>query len=60
MMAFSVVLVGYSQSLSVSLLAQPQFEAVYSDEQDDFSASWMLAVQMCTVGSAMMGGMLVG
>lgn len=55
-----VILVGYAQNLVVSLLAQPQFEERFSSEEDDFGAVWMLAVQMCSVGSTMLGGLLVG
>ncbi|CAK7241588.1 MAG: hypothetical protein STHCBS139747_003052 [Sporothrix thermara] len=55
-----VILVGYSQSLVVSLLAQPQFQEQFSAQEDDFSAVWMLAVQMCSVASSMLGGMAVG
>ncbi|KAL1910690.1 hypothetical protein Sste5344_003591 [Sporothrix stenoceras] len=55
-----VILVGYAQNLVVSLLAQPQFEERFSGAEDDFGAVWMLAVQMCSVGSSMLGGLLVG
>ncbi|CAK7225110.1 hypothetical protein SCUCBS95973_005748 [Sporothrix curviconia] len=55
-----VILVGYSQNLVVSLLAQPQFQERFSAQEDDFGAVWMLAVQMCSVGSSMLGGMTVG
>ncbi|KIH92509.1 hypothetical protein SPBR_02474 [Sporothrix brasiliensis 5110] len=53
-----VILVGYAQNLAVSLLAQPQFEERFSGDEDDFGAAWMLAVQMCSVGSSMLGGLL--
>ncbi|CAK7267156.1 hypothetical protein SEPCBS119000_002397 [Sporothrix epigloea] len=55
-----VILVGYSQNLVVSLLAQPQFQERFSAQEDDFGAVWMLAVQMCSVSSALLGGMVVG
>lgn len=55
-----VILVGYSQNLIVSLLAQPQFQERFSAQEDDFGAVWMLAVQVCSVGSSMLGGMTVG
>ncbi len=60
LIALPVVLVGYAQNLSVSLLAQPQFQERFSSREDDFSAAWMLAVQVCCVGSSMVGGMLIG
>jgi hypothetical protein len=60
MLMLPVILVGYAQNLVISLLAQPQFEERFSGEEDDFGTVWMLAVQMCSVGSSMLGGLLVG
>ncbi|OAA65603.1 hypothetical protein SPI_02390 [Niveomyces insectorum RCEF 264] len=60
LMALPVVTVGYSQGLIVSLLAQPQFQERFAADEEDFGAAWMLAVQVCSVGSAMLGNMLVG
>ncbi|CAK7202066.1 hypothetical protein SEUCBS139899_004786 [Sporothrix eucalyptigena] len=60
LLMLSVILVGYSQNLVVSLLAQPQFQERFSSQEDDFGSVWMLAVQMCSVGSSMIGGMMVG
>ena len=60
LMALPVVLVGFSQNLVVSLLAQPQFQYRFSSDEEDFGAAWMLGVQMCSVGSSMVGGMTIG
>lgn len=63
-MAMSGVLVGYSQSLVVSLLSLPRFQQMFgkatSGGKREIPAAWILAIQMCTVGSATLGGIAVG
>ena len=64
LMATSVVLVGYSQSLVVSLLSLPRIQQTFGDGTGGgkrmISAVWILAIQMCSVGSATIGGIAVG
>ncbi len=65
MMALSVILVGYAQSLIISLTAQPSFVDAFGFPSDGgggnkIPASWMLAVQMCAVGSTTFGTVSVG
>ncbi len=69
MMALSVIQVGYSLCLIMSLLAQPQFRMRFGHDINagsgaaanfQISAAWMLAIQMSAVGSTILGAIAVG